>query len=325
MGLTGVRDYDARSTAPPSPSAPSRCRPSTWRQPSACSPAAAMRAEPTPVLRVTDRNGNVLIDNSEPAMQRVLAEDVADNVTDILQGVLVSGTAAGRGLDRPAAGKTGTGAGEQGRLVRRLHADPVDGGVDGLPERQRQRRCDGRSEAARRHQGRPPRSRAAPTPPASGRRSCGRRCGTCRSPSSPSRRRSWRCADAAKLRQRGGFQPGDAPEPRGRSGRRRLRRGAAAPGGRPADDHHDRGPQHDHDDGRDGRRDPLPAVDADLARAGPGRRGSGSPARTSCGSAPRRRPPRARTRAASRTRLATPSTSPCRVEQRAALEGRAHR
>jgi membrane peptidoglycan carboxypeptidase len=33
---------------------------------------------------------------------------VADNVTQLLEGVLSSGTAAGRGLDRPAAGKTGT-------------------------------------------------------------------------------------------------------------------------------------------------------------------------------------------------------------------------
>jgi membrane peptidoglycan carboxypeptidase len=34
---------------------------------------------------------------------------IADNVTDVLRGVLVSGTAAGKGLgDRPAAGKTGT-------------------------------------------------------------------------------------------------------------------------------------------------------------------------------------------------------------------------
>jgi penicillin-binding protein 1A len=70
--------------------------------------ARGLRAEPTPVLRVTDKEGNVLIDNSEPATSRVLGEDVADNVTDILRGVLVSGTAAGRGLDRPAAGKTGT-------------------------------------------------------------------------------------------------------------------------------------------------------------------------------------------------------------------------
>jgi penicillin-binding protein 1A len=70
--------------------------------------ARGLRAEPTPVLRVTDRDGNVLIDNTEPETRRVLRETVADNVTAILQGVLDSGTAAGRDLDRPAAGKTGT-------------------------------------------------------------------------------------------------------------------------------------------------------------------------------------------------------------------------
>jgi membrane peptidoglycan carboxypeptidase len=57
---------------------------------------------------VTDRDGNVLIDVSQPATTRVLDEPVADNVTDVLRGVLTSGTAAGKGLDRPAAGKTGT-------------------------------------------------------------------------------------------------------------------------------------------------------------------------------------------------------------------------
>jgi penicillin-binding protein 1A len=70
--------------------------------------ARGMRAEPTPVLRVTDREGNVLIDNTEPQPARILREAVADNVTQLLEGVLSSGTAAGRGLDRPAAGKTGT-------------------------------------------------------------------------------------------------------------------------------------------------------------------------------------------------------------------------
>ncbi len=64
--------------------------------------------EPTPVTRVTDRDGAVLIDNTGRDGKRVLKEEVADNVTDILRGVLVDGTAAGRGIDRPAAGKTGT-------------------------------------------------------------------------------------------------------------------------------------------------------------------------------------------------------------------------
>jgi membrane peptidoglycan carboxypeptidase len=60
------------------------------------------------VLRVTDRDGKILIDNTDRNGKRVLKEEVADNVTDILRGVLVDGTAAGRGIDRPAAGKTGT-------------------------------------------------------------------------------------------------------------------------------------------------------------------------------------------------------------------------
>ena len=47
--------------------------------------ARGQRAEPTPVLRVIDRDGKVILDNSEPATNRVLAEEVADNVTDVLQ------------------------------------------------------------------------------------------------------------------------------------------------------------------------------------------------------------------------------------------------
>ena len=69
------------------------------------------RAEPTPVIEVTDSAGNVILDNSKAAenAKPVIADVIADNVTDILRGVLVSGTAAGKGLgDRPAAGKTGT-------------------------------------------------------------------------------------------------------------------------------------------------------------------------------------------------------------------------
>ena len=67
MGLTTVRAYDADgSTARRSPSAPSRCRRSRWRRPTACSPTTGERAEPTPVLRVIDRDGKVLIDNTEP-------------------------------------------------------------------------------------------------------------------------------------------------------------------------------------------------------------------------------------------------------------------
>ena len=68
------------------------------------------RAEPTPVLTVTDSTGKVIIDNTHAAeaAQQVIDPAVADNVTDVLTGVLTSGTAAGKGIGRAAAGKTGT-------------------------------------------------------------------------------------------------------------------------------------------------------------------------------------------------------------------------
>jgi penicillin-binding protein 1A len=71
------------------------------------------RAEPTPVIEVTDLAGHVIIDNTPDKVQAnakpVISDVIADNVTDVLRGVLTSGTAAGKGLgDRPAAGKTGT-------------------------------------------------------------------------------------------------------------------------------------------------------------------------------------------------------------------------
>jgi len=69
------------------------------------------RALPTPVLQVFDRDGKLILDNTHTAdqAQPVVSDVVADNVTDVLRGVLTSGTAAGKGLgDQPAAGKTGT-------------------------------------------------------------------------------------------------------------------------------------------------------------------------------------------------------------------------
>lgn len=108
MGLTGVRDYDGSRDCASVALGAESVSPLDMASAYGVFAAHGLRAEPTPVLRVTDRDGKVLIDNSRPATRRVLAEDVADNVTNILQGVLTSGTAAGRGLDRPAAGKTGT-------------------------------------------------------------------------------------------------------------------------------------------------------------------------------------------------------------------------
>ena len=69
------------------------------------------RAEPTPVSQVIGPDGEVLIDNLDAAEDavEVVSSEVADNVTDVLRGVVTDGTAAGRGLPgRPSAGKTGT-------------------------------------------------------------------------------------------------------------------------------------------------------------------------------------------------------------------------
>jgi penicillin-binding protein 1A len=66
------------------------------------------RQEPTPVLRVYDREGKLIMDNTARKPAQAVSVEVADNVTDILRGVLTSGTASGKGIDRPAAGKTGT-------------------------------------------------------------------------------------------------------------------------------------------------------------------------------------------------------------------------
>ncbi|MDQ3758184.1 MAG: transglycosylase domain-containing protein, partial [Actinomycetota bacterium] len=68
-----------------------------------------MRAQPTPVLIVRDREGKVLEDNTKPKAERAIDEAVADNVTDALRGVITSGTGTRANIGRPAAGKTGTG------------------------------------------------------------------------------------------------------------------------------------------------------------------------------------------------------------------------
>ena len=108
MGLTTVREYDAARDCAAVALGAESVSPLDMASAYGVFAARGMRAEATPVLRVTDRDGNVLIDASQRAATRVLEEAVADNVTGVLRGVLTNGTAAGRGLDRPAAGKTGT-------------------------------------------------------------------------------------------------------------------------------------------------------------------------------------------------------------------------
>ncbi len=72
--------------------------------------AHGQRAEPTPVLEIIDGTGKVLVNNiaRAPATTTVLPANVADNVTNVLQGVIAAGTGTAAQLGRPAAGKTGT-------------------------------------------------------------------------------------------------------------------------------------------------------------------------------------------------------------------------
>ncbi len=66
------------------------------------------RATPTTLVRVTAPDGTVLIDNRRPEGDQVLHPAVADTVTDVLTGVVTSGTGTAAGIGRPVAGKTGT-------------------------------------------------------------------------------------------------------------------------------------------------------------------------------------------------------------------------
>jgi membrane peptidoglycan carboxypeptidase len=69
--------------------------------------ARGIYCKPIAVNKIVTRTGTKL-----PVQQanchRVLSTDIADAASYILQGVLTSGTAAGLGIGRPAAGKTGT-------------------------------------------------------------------------------------------------------------------------------------------------------------------------------------------------------------------------
>jgi penicillin-binding protein 1A len=68
------------------------------------------RATPTPLLKVIDGTGKVLLDNisKAPDTTQVIDPIIADNVTDVLRGVITGGTGTGADIGRPAAGKTGT-------------------------------------------------------------------------------------------------------------------------------------------------------------------------------------------------------------------------
>ena len=59
------------------------------------------------ITRVTGPDGETLVER-RPNGERVMPEELADTVNQVLQQVIVSGTARGADINRPAAGKTGT-------------------------------------------------------------------------------------------------------------------------------------------------------------------------------------------------------------------------
>jgi len=66
------------------------------------------RLEPTPIVAIKDSAGEFVVDNRKRKPRRVVAEIIADNVTDVLKGVITAGTGRAADIGRPAAGKTGT-------------------------------------------------------------------------------------------------------------------------------------------------------------------------------------------------------------------------
>ena len=68
-----------------------------------------MRVPPTPIVRIDDIAGKTIVDNTAPPGAQVIDPPVADNVTNVLRGVITSGTGyPNANIGRPAAGKTGT-------------------------------------------------------------------------------------------------------------------------------------------------------------------------------------------------------------------------
>ncbi|MBV5261093.1 penicillin-binding protein 1A [Synechococcus moorigangaii CMS01] len=71
------------------------------------------QSETTMILRVTDSQGNVLLDNT-PQPRLVLDPWATASLNSVLQGVITNGTGRAANLgDRPAAGKTGTTSSER--------------------------------------------------------------------------------------------------------------------------------------------------------------------------------------------------------------------
>ena len=68
---------------------------------------AGVRVEPTAIIKVESRDG-VTLYNNRVVERRVLDENVAAIMVDVMKGVLIRGTGVRGQIDRPAAAKTGT-------------------------------------------------------------------------------------------------------------------------------------------------------------------------------------------------------------------------
>ena len=137
MGLTSVPTTTPPCTARASPSAPSRCRPSTWPPPTACSRRRASAPSPPRCCASPTGTGNVLIDSSEPATARVLGRGRGRQRHRHPPG-RARQRHGRRPRPRPAGRRQDRHHAEQPRcVVRRLHADAVHRGVDRLREQDR--------------------------------------------------------------------------------------------------------------------------------------------------------------------------------------------
>jgi penicillin-binding protein 1A len=66
-----------------------------------------MHAAPTSILKVSDKAGTVLFE-AKPVSKKAVDPAIAYLTTDIMKGVITSGTGTAASIGRPAAGKTGT-------------------------------------------------------------------------------------------------------------------------------------------------------------------------------------------------------------------------
>ena len=96
--------------------------------------SGGIRNKPIAIKRVVFPDGKSE-DLGKPKRKRVLTDGQAYAVTEILEANVLGGTGTAAQIGCPTAGKTGTTDSLQRRLVRGLHAAPLDRRVGGLSRR----------------------------------------------------------------------------------------------------------------------------------------------------------------------------------------------